>query len=688
MAEINGTSGNDNLVGTALNDNINGFAGDDIINSGDGDDTISGGLGNDTINGGDGNDQIFGNGGGGIDGNDIIHGDNGNDTIYGSGGVDQLYGDDGNDVISTNTSSGMVFGGAGDDLVYLDAQSVTAVATTSADGGAGIDTLDLQFQGTLTGVTVDLSSVWAGGNGVGPGNGVITGFERFARFMGSEGNDRFTLGASYAADSVVGGVFLIDGRDGNDTLVGGSGKDWIRGGIGDDDLSGLAGDDFLVGDAGNDILRGGNGNDQLSGGNGNDVLIGGDGDDVLNGDGDNDVLVGGIGNDTLDGGTGSNEIYGGTGNDIYIVSNAGDSIIEFANEGIDEIRTALAALTLASNVENLGYTGAATFLGIGNALGNAITGGAGRDQLAGLDGNDTLDGGSMAAGQEDVLLGGLGNDIYVTALRGTSIVEYANEGIDEVRASSSVFVLPANVENLTYTGSGGFIGFGNALDNVITGGTGADGLVGDAGNDTIDGGAGAANELIGGTGNDIYIVRAGGDTIIEFANEGTDTVQTALTSYTLRPNVENLVYTGGGSFAGVGSAENNAITGGAGADTLSGLDGNDILTGGASADLLIGGNGADQFRYLGGETGYDRIIDFTPGSDQIALALSGFARTATVAFVSGAGAVAGSTNSTFLYDTNTGIVSYDADGTGAGAAVQLAQLNTGLALSAADFIFF
>ena len=41
-----------------------------------------------------------------------------------------------------------------------------------------------------------------------------------------------------------------------------------------------------------------------------------------------------------------------------------------------------------------------------------------------------------------------------------------------------------------------------------------------------------------------------------------------------------------------------------------------------------------------------------------------------------------------MYNANNGIVSYDDDGTGAGAAVQLVQLNAGLTLQASDFIFF
>lgn len=354
-------------------------------------------------------------------------------------------------------------------------------------------------------------------------------------------------------------------------------------------------------------------------------------------------------------------------------------------------------------IENaIGGTGNDTLYG--NAANNTLTGGIGNDILFGNDGDDTLDGGAGAnvlaggagndtlivTGAGNELYGGTGNDIFIVASRSDTIIEFVGEGTDEVRTTASVYVLAANIENLTLTDNAAHAAiYGNTLDNIIAGGTGYDGLVGDAGNDTIRGGAGAANELIGGTGNDTYVVEAAGDTIVEFANEGTDTVSTALANYTLRTNVENLVYTGAGAFGGVGSADNNAITGGSGADTLSGLDGNDILTGGSGADLLIGGNGADQFRYTGSETGgIDRIIDFVAGTDKIALSATGFVRTGTIDFVAGGAPAATSTNSAFLYNVNTGILSYDADGNGAGAAVQLAQLNVGLNLTTADFLFY
>ncbi|MGO8019821.1 rhizobiocin, partial [Rhizobium leguminosarum] len=119
-----------------------------------------------------------------------------------------------------------------------------------------------------------------------------------------------------------------------------------------------------------------------------------------------------------------------------------------------------------------------------------------------------------------------------------------------------------------------FVGTGNSLDNLIVGGSGIDTLAGGAGNDTLNGGAGA-DTLIGGAGDDTYIVDNAGDSVAENAAAGTDTVRTALVSYTLAANVENLAYIGTGAFAGTGNALNNVLAGGAGVDTLNGGTGDD-----------------------------------------------------------------------------------------------------------------
>ncbi len=53
--------------------------------------------------------------------------------------------------------------------------------------------------------------------------------------------------------------------------------------------------------------------------------------------------------------------------------------------------------------------------------------------------------------------------------------------------------------------------------------------------------------------------------------------------------------------------------------------------------------------------------------------------------VDGPGARALDANDYIIYDKNTGFLSYDADGSGAGAAVVFAKLSTGLDLSNSDF---
>ncbi|WP_376962659.1 calcium-binding protein [Azospirillum sp. A26] len=300
------------------------------------------------------------------------------------------------------------------------------------------------------------------------------------------------------------------------------------------------------------------------------------------------LVQGGFGNDTLDGGAGIDTLRGGTGNDTYLVSDAGDVIVEAAGEGTDEVRTILASYTLAANVENLVYTGTVAFTGTGNTGNNLITGGVGNDSLTGDAGNDTLDGGAGA----DTLTGGTGNDTYIVDNTGDVVTELAGQGTDTVRTGLSSYTLGANVENLVYTGSGPVTFTGNALNNSLTSGAGADLLTGLDGNDTLNGGAGA-DTLIGGTGNDTYVVDNIGDVLIELPGEGTDTVQSSI-SHTLMADFENLTLTGS-ALAGTGNAANNLLTGNGAANLLIGLEGDDTLNGGGGADTLVGGIGNDTY---------------------------------------------------------------------------------------------
>jgi Ca2+-binding RTX toxin-like protein len=129
----------------------------------------------------------------------------------------------------------------------------------------------------------------------------------------------------------------INGRGGDDRLLGGDGNDWIRGGPGNDFIEGgfAGGEDTLVGGDGNDFLVAGDGDDQLSGGTGADHLDAGSGDDRLNGGAGADELFSGAGDDTALGGDGDDIIRGGLGDDL-IVGGSGDDIYIYEGPGVPD----------------------------------------------------------------------------------------------------------------------------------------------------------------------------------------------------------------------------------------------------------------------------------------------------------------------------------------------------------------
>jgi len=201
-------------------------------------------------------------------------------------------------------------------------------------------------------------------------------------------------------------------------------------------------------------------------------------------------------------------------------------------------------------------------------------------------------------------------------------VTIATTTITDTITAAVTTTLPANVENLTLTGTAAINGTGNAGNNVITGNSGNNTLNGGAGNDTLNGGAGI-DTLIGGLGNDIYIVDSITDIITENASAGTDTIQSSVT-YTIAAlaNVENLTLTGAAAINGTGNAGNNVITGNKANNLLNGGGGNDTLNGGAGLDTLTGGAGNDVFLFQFSQSTVanpDRITDFAIGSDKIDL---------------------------------------------------------------------
>jgi serralysin len=178
---------------------------------------------------------------------------------------------------------------------------------------------------------------------------------------------------------------------------------------------------------------------------------------------------------------------------------------------------------------------------------------------------------------------------------------------------------------------------GNQAANWLSGGAGNDMLAGRAGSDLLDGGAGA-DTLRGGTGDDRFVVDQAGDVAIEVAGEGVDTlvVQTAA-AITLPSEVEILLL-GLAGRNGIGQDGANLLRGNAAANRLEGRGGNDVLEGRGGNDTLLGGAGADSFVFRRGD-GFDRIEDFTSGTDR--LVLTGFGVTAAEALAAATEVAAG-----------------------------------------------
>lgn len=140
-----------------------------------------------------------------------------------------------------------------------------------------------------------------------------------------------------------------------------------------------------------------------------------------------------------------------------------------------------------------------------------------------------------------------------------------------------------------------------------------------------------------------------------------------------------------------GTYADNTLTGTSGADEIYGNGGNDVINGKGGNDALYAGSGKDAivFDTLLSSSNVDRIADFNVADDTIRLDNAVFSKlTATRALSSSffrIGEKAADSNDHIVYDQGTGALSYDADGSGSGAAVKFASLKAGLGLTAADF---
>ena len=244
MANILGTSGDDELTGTPAGDQIYGYAGDDILRGNAGNDSLYGGAGNNTLYGGEGNDYLWV---ADETGNNRLFGDAGNDFITGGSGADFLEGGTGDDRLTAGSGNDTLAGQAGDDRLLAGAGNDTITTGSGVDlvyAGEGDDTVNAVFADISDPrlvLTIDPDSLASGGS------------------------DAVTAYGEAGAD-------LLYGSQGNDTLYGGPGNDW---------LFGAAGNDTLVSGGGRDVLNGGEGDDMYTVNNASVWLEDSAGDDTV-----------------------------------------------------------------------------------------------------------------------------------------------------------------------------------------------------------------------------------------------------------------------------------------------------------------------------------------------------------------------------------------------------------------------
>jgi uncharacterized delta-60 repeat protein len=693
-----------NIIGDGGANIITGTQSGDFINSGAGSDTLRGDAGADYLNG--------------DAGDDIVHGGSGGDTLIGSGGIDQLFGDDGDDIFSVGTTSlsgDTLDGGSGIDTLFFET-TVTLGGTGVALSGVELLNMNGAQLNINTPAAIDLSSltrVGVGGNIVGDGGAntitgtqsgdyidggggddiirgaggadILIGSGGADRLFGDDGDDTFSVGTtSLSGDSLDGGagvdtlffegaitlsagialsgvellnmngaqlnvntIASVDlssltrtGVGGNivgnaeaNTITGTQSGDFINSGGGSDTLRGDAGADYLNGDAGDDIIRGGSGDDTLIGSGGIDQLFGDEGADTFS------VGTTSLSGDSLDGGAGIDTLLfesainlGGTGfamTGVEVLNMNGAQLNVNTTAAVD-----LSALTkTGTNALILGDGAANNITGTQSV--DTINGGGGSDVLAGAGGNDTLIGG--AAG--DLVNGGAGDDTIQVA--GTELTG------DNINGGSDNDTL--QFTNAITLGAGGF-----TISQV----------------ETLD---------MGG-----------------FAMTVQATTSVDLSSMTVI-NPGAIAGNGGSNrIVGSQSADNidgaggsDTLAGGGGADTIIGGGGDDFINGGLGNDILTADGGVDTFVFstaLDAANNVDTINSFSAtgaAADKIALdptvfaALLGGTTTGvdTGEIASNTGGNALDANDFILFDTATGNLFYDADGSGGLASrVQFAKM--------------
>ena len=361
------------------------------------------------------------------------------------------------------------------------------------------------------------------------------------------------------------------------------------------------------------------------------------GNDTIRGSEEDDRLVGSHGRDRIDGRNGS---------DVLTFDGFDEGVLVNLATGRYRTSDGTSIVTGVEDVE-------------GSDFADTLIGDGGKNQFQGFGGNDAINGGA-----------GIDTAVYFDAAAAI-IVNLATRAVTGGSGSDTLSLIERVL--------------GSRFDDMLTGSNANEFFLGGFGDDTLDGGGGIDTVEYGLVGSGVTVNLATGKAS---GGAGNDLITA----------VENVI----------GSLFNDRLTGSSRANRLDGRDGADILDGGAGGDLLIGGEGNDRLngglgndRLMGGagadsflfttplSGNGDRILDFSAPQDTIRLDNAIFDALPVGALAPGAfriGAGAGAAGDRIIYDSATGILLYDADGTGPTAAIRFATLSTGLALENRDFV--
>ncbi len=592
---FSGDSGDDRLVGRGGNDNLNGGDGDDVINAGEGNDnvsggdnndnlsgqagvdTIDGGAGDDFVDGGTDNDELFGDTDDSQAGNDIILGGEGDDRLLGRGGNDNLNGGEGDDELD---------GGIGDDEILGDAGNDSLIGQAGNDKISGGEEIDVViYDNSPDAVVVNIDEE-QGYENTGDLNDLEGDFNINAATAldGFGHEDRFNFQAirtiyNEETNTISEETISVSGNLEN--IIGSSFDDILIGNSSDNEITALTGNDLVIGNAGDDSLDGGNGADVVSyrrdpssvnvnleqgeaidGWEDTDALsnienvVGSEFNDIIIADAQANIITAGDGSDTVNGRDGNDDLFGETGDDS-LTGEQGNDLID-GGEGSDTVNYDNSPDSVIVNIdETTDYDNPGGFLHQ-----TIVT-----DKLIPTD-----------------------TEPEFTIAAGTAIDGFGSEDILR------------NLENIVGSGFDDIL-IGNETENKIQALDGNDILVGNAGDDSLDGGNDIDTASYRRDIDNVFVsleenIAIDGFGGIDALNSIENVIGSNFDDSIIGDEVDNIIHAGDGDDLVEARDGEDIIFGETGIDSLYGEDGDDFLVGGEDGDILDGGNDIDTASYF------------------------------------------------------------------------------------------